>query len=306
LRHEAPVGSNYVYSGTFDEHIESINGTYLRFAPGEQYSYSNLGIDLVAYALGQIYGMSYEDYMTEKVFTPLGMVHSTFSQNDYLTRIDSAVGHDKNPLVKYPIQMIASGGLYSCPNDMTRFIRCFLNQGEYNGQQIITRENLERMYNEYPPSDKWEYNLGLDVGKIKNRTILNHNGGGFGFLATQDILIDSGLGAAAVTNSVNHPNAHFSIIRNMWDDFFTLQDTGKDDCERIPDNYDSFIGMYEARFNGGTWKLAVIPRNGALFCNNQRLEHHSGCLFFNGKNDCIEFCENGLKYDNVAMTKRVD
>ena len=38
LRHEAPIGSNYVYSGTFDEHIESINGTYLRFAPDGKYS----------------------------------------------------------------------------------------------------------------------------------------------------------------------------------------------------------------------------------------------------------------------------
>ncbi|MFA5324283.1 MAG: serine hydrolase domain-containing protein, partial [Smithella sp.] len=39
LRREAPIGSNYVYSGTFDEHIKSINGTFLRFKPGEQYCY---------------------------------------------------------------------------------------------------------------------------------------------------------------------------------------------------------------------------------------------------------------------------
>ena len=91
----------------------------------------------------------------------------------------------------------------------------------------------------------------------------------------------------------------------MWDDLFALQDAEKDDCEPMPDNYDSLVGVYEARQNGGAWKwkLAVIPRNGGIYCNNQKLEHHSGKLFFNEKNDCIEFIENGMIYDNVTLFK---
>jgi len=303
LKHEAPVGSNYVYSGTFDEHIESINGTFLRFKPGEQYCYSNLGIDLAAYALGRIYEMPFEEYMLNKVFIPLEMAHSTYRQNDYLMRVESAVGHGKESLVKYPIMMLGAGGMYSCPDDMTRFIRCFLNQGVYNGQRIMKQEILEQMYNEYPPSDEWLYNFGLVAGIIKERAILNHNGGGFGFLATQDIFIDSGFGAAALINSTEHPNIQLTIIRNMWDDLFALQDAGKEDCEHIPDNYEPLIGLYETKFNGGSWKLAVIPRNGAIYCDNQKLEHHSGNLFFNEKNDSVEFIENGMIYDNVTCNR---
>lgn len=49
LTHEAPIENNFVY-GSFENHIASINGTYLKLIPDEGYSYSNLGVDLVAYA----------------------------------------------------------------------------------------------------------------------------------------------------------------------------------------------------------------------------------------------------------------
>ena len=307
LKHEAPIGSNYVYSGTFEDHINSINGTFLRFKPGEQYCYSNLGIDLAAYALGRIYEMPFEEYMLKKVFLLLEMTNSTYRQNDYLMRVDSAVGHGgigENSLVKFPIMMIGGAGMYSCPEDMTRFIKCFLNQGVYDGQRIIKQEILEQMYNEYPASD-WSYNLGLTAGLIKERTILTHNGGGFGFSTTQDIFVNNGLGAAALTNSNSHNDIQLKIIRNMWDDLFALQDAEKDDCKPIPNNYESLVGIYEVRLYDGVlkWKLAVIPRNGDIYCDNQKLEHHSGKLFFNEKNDCIEFTENGMIYDNVTLFK---
>jgi CubicO group peptidase (beta-lactamase class C family) len=269
----------------------------------------------VAYALGKIYEMPFEEYMLKKVFIPLEMANSTYRQDDYLMRVDSAVGHGKGSLVKYPIMMIGAGGMYSCPNDMTHFIRCFLNQGVYNGQRIIDQEILKKMYSEYPRdtdfntdiinkrTGEWSYNLGLDVGIVNKKIILNHNGGGFGFFATQDIVLDSRLGAAALINSTEHPTVQLTIIRNMWDDFFALQDAEKDDCEHISDKNKSLIGLYEANFNGGSRKLAVIPRNGGIYCNNQKLEHHFGNLFFNEKNDCIEFTENGMIYDNVMFNK---
>jgi CubicO group peptidase (beta-lactamase class C family) len=308
FRREAPIGSNFVYRGTFDEHIKSINGTFLRFKPNEQYCYSNLGIDLAAYALEKIYDMPFEEYMLKKVFIPLEMYNSTYSQNDFLMSIDSAVGHSRGSLVKYPIMMIGAGGMYSCPDDMTHFIRCLLNQGIYNGNRIMNQEILEQMYNEYPPSEEWLYNFGLVAGIRENRIILNHGGSGFGFRASQDIFLDSGFGAAAMTNSTDTSNIQFTIMRWLvFDDLFSLQDEKKEDYEPIPESYESMIGLYEVKkYSGGSWKLAVVPRKGKLFCNYEILEHHSGNTFFNKNNDCIEFVSNGIIYDNVLLDKCTD
>jgi hypothetical protein len=232
------------------------------------------------------------------------MVDSTFRQEDFLMNVNSAVGHYKGSLVKYPVMMLGAGGMYSTSNDMMNFILCFLNQGLYNGQRIINPELLKQMYSEHTISAEWQYNLGITAGLIKERTVLNHNGGGFGFLAAQDIILDGGFGVAALTNSVQHPGKHIQICRNMWDDLFTLQDEGKRDCEPLPESYQPLIGLYEALYNGDSWKVTVIPRNGEIYCNNQKLEHHSDNLFFNEKNDCIEFVENGMIYDNVKMNKK--
>ena len=232
------------------------------------------------------------------------MAQSTYRQDEYLTNAESALGHSyKESLVKYPIMMIGASGMYSCADDMTRFIRCVLNQGVYNGQRIIKQKILEQMYNEYPPSNEWLYNFGLVTGLIKGRTMLHSNGNGFGFKATQNILIDSGLGVVALLNSNECPDIQLTIIMNMWDDLLDLQDAGKDDCENIPDDYEPLIGIYEAKSNIGSWKLKVIPRNGAIYCNEHKLEHHSGNLFFNANNDSIEFIENGMIYDNVTCRR---
>jgi len=52
LAHEAPIGNNYtIDTPSFEEHVNSIQQTYLRYPVGERYSYSNLGLDLAAYIL---------------------------------------------------------------------------------------------------------------------------------------------------------------------------------------------------------------------------------------------------------------
>ncbi|MEO3944818.1 serine hydrolase domain-containing protein [Gorillibacterium sp. CAU 1737] len=303
LAHEAPVGNNFA-PGAFEEHISSINDTYLRFKPDDQYSYSNLGIDLVAYALEKMYHMPFDEYMKEKVFDPLEMSNSTFNQREFLVHMDSAFGHDKTTLPKYPISMLGAGGMYSCVNDMAHFVTCFLNQGVYKGRKIMNNEILRSMYNEYPISDSWTYHLGMEIGLWKKRPLLNHNGGGFGFYATQDILPENGFGAVALTNSVNHPNIQLSFIRNTWTDIFDMQELGLDDCKPLNESEIQYIGMYEATYNGGTWKLAVYPRNGKLYCNNQELISHEPGVYFTQANDCIQFGNDRMTYNYIPFQKQ--
>ena len=50
--HEAPVGNNHdVANMSFAEHVASISETWLKFPVGQQYGYSNLGIDLAGHIL---------------------------------------------------------------------------------------------------------------------------------------------------------------------------------------------------------------------------------------------------------------
>jgi CubicO group peptidase (beta-lactamase class C family) len=48
----------------------------LAFAPGEKYRYCNSGYVLLGYLIEKITGASYEKFLQENIFTPLGLKDS--------------------------------------------------------------------------------------------------------------------------------------------------------------------------------------------------------------------------------------
>src|SRR3954468_16742034 len=53
----------------------------LEFEPGEKWNYSNSGYVLLSYLLEKISGQSYEKFVQENIFTPLGMKDSGYDSN---------------------------------------------------------------------------------------------------------------------------------------------------------------------------------------------------------------------------------
>ena len=92
--HEAPVGNNYELDpGTFDQHVKSIEQTWLRFPVGTGIGYSNLGIDLAGYILEKVYGKPFDQVMSDQVLGPVGMDHSTFDRARIAATADRAIGY---------------------------------------------------------------------------------------------------------------------------------------------------------------------------------------------------------------------
>jgi len=56
-----------------DEIIRYMMGRQLDFNPGERFAYSNLGYCLLGRAIEKISGLSYNDYVAENIFKPLGI-----------------------------------------------------------------------------------------------------------------------------------------------------------------------------------------------------------------------------------------
>ena len=83
--HEAPKGNNVDYScKSKQEHWNSIRETWLKFPVNTGYSYSALGFDLAAEIIEKVSGQSFEAYVKEKIFMPLDMEYSTFSDSVFL------------------------------------------------------------------------------------------------------------------------------------------------------------------------------------------------------------------------------
>jgi CubicO group peptidase (beta-lactamase class C family) len=218
LTHEAPVGQNYSRREcTFEEHIESISETWLKFPVGEHYSYSNLGMDLVGYALQRISGKPFTEYMKEELLEPLGMTNSTYDQRYVRENLVFARGHRGDDEVPPDlIPMIPAGSFFSTARDMAKFVSFHLSGGIVHGRRLINKDLLWEMYQQQFPvkNQICGYGLGVETIWQFNTVFLRHSGGGYGYLTLQGWSPKYKVGAVVLTNQAYHSNVHFLIAND--------------------------------------------------------------------------------------------
>ncbi len=130
----------------------------LQFEPGSKWSYSNPGID----ALGRIVevksGKTYEAFLKERIFDPLGMADTTpYPSAEQLKRLavtykrvkDGPLTPDMMTVLGLPEagakNPVPAGGLYSTAADLARFYRMMLNGGELDGKRVLSEKAAAEM-----------------------------------------------------------------------------------------------------------------------------------------------------------------
>lgn len=141
---------------TLAEAVRAAAAEPLQFEPGTKWAYSNIGIDTLGRVIEVASGQSYEAFLAERVFNPLGMKDTTFYPTAQQTaRLALTYGLEKGKLVrattdilgppqgaKYPIP---AGGLYSTAHDLARLYRMMLNQGTLEGTKVLAPQSVKTM-----------------------------------------------------------------------------------------------------------------------------------------------------------------
>jgi len=121
------------------------------FPPGEIPAYSNYGVGLASYIVRRASGEPFEQYVQQRIFTPLGMTHSSFYQplEKPLSGFPSQGyrGNTTKPAVGFEIfNPVGAGGISSSAADMGRLGQALLNGGELDGRRILKPETLAEMW----------------------------------------------------------------------------------------------------------------------------------------------------------------
>ena len=160
--------------------VRSYAMTPLEYEPSTGYRYSNAGINTAARILEVVSGISYEDFLQERLFGPLGMVDTTFwPTEEQVKRI--ATSYKAGPEMKglepteivqlhYPLSdrvkrfPMPAGGLFSTTKDVSLFYRMLLNAGEWKGKRYLSENAIEELTRKQTPDEvKNEYGLGFKV-----------------------------------------------------------------------------------------------------------------------------------------------
>ncbi len=203
--HEAPIGNNFVVGiPAFDRHVASISKTWLRYPVGEQYAYSNLGIDVAASVVESAAGEPFAAFVRRRLLAPIGMHRSRFAPSTIQSDPNHARGSVGDYIYPVGSPLLASGGLYTSANEIARFIQLQLERGKWEGKQLVSESSLSQMHSIAvleAPYQAHGYGLGLSVSR-RAGNIANHSGGGFGFLSGMAWSRDLGFGYAILQNDV--------------------------------------------------------------------------------------------------------
>jgi CubicO group peptidase (beta-lactamase class C family) len=187
-------------------------------SPGSSFEYTNLNYCLLGALVERISGESFDDFVQERILTPLGMNNSTLKP-EVAASLDRADGHQmmfgkvisRNTPIYHSAQ--PAGWVMSSAEDMAKWLLVNMNKGYLNDQQIIPQNVIELMHTPgidlIKDGDKASYAMGWFVGQTKDdETVIWHGGDTSNFLSEMIILPDHKLGLVMLVNSQTSKDAH--------------------------------------------------------------------------------------------------
>ena len=250
----------------------------MQWPPGWHAEYSNTGPGVAAFVIERASKQSFDQYIIDRVFNPMGMASASLTQNDVIERT-RATGYNQDGRTEIPYWHIvyrASGGLNIRPFEMARFLQMLLNYGELDGKPIFTRDQIERLQT---PSRSlaaqsglsYGYGLGVYSSVHRGHVLYGHGGDADGYLAHFKYSRESGMAYLLVINAFNH--TPLKAMQNRLDDYLVkglakpVFPPTADLDETVLSAYTGTYHLASVRFPRSDWEkktLTVRLENGQL------------------------------------------
>lgn len=161
------------------DRVRSYAMTPLEFEPDTKYQYSNAGINTAGRIIEVVSGQSYEQFLQDRLFTPLGMKDATFWPTDEQA---ARIAHSYKPgpgrsgleqttiaQLQYPLTdrderyPMPAGGLFATAADLSRFYRMLANGGQLDGHRYLSEESVAKMTSKQTGDLPNEYGFGFST-----------------------------------------------------------------------------------------------------------------------------------------------
>ena len=193
------------------------------FPPGTTPAYSNYGAALAGYIVERVSGESFNDYVAEHIFKPLGMIHSSFVQPlpAELKPLMSN-GYNEGSGKAKPFEMIEeapAGALAATATDLSRFMIAHLQNGKFEDKQVLRPETVNQMHSrQFGLSPALNgMCLGFYEETRNGHRIIGHGGDTVYFHSDMHLMVDDGVGFFVSYNSAG--KGEISPRTALWEHF---------------------------------------------------------------------------------------
>ncbi|MCL4410699.1 MAG: serine hydrolase [Gammaproteobacteria bacterium] len=226
-----------------------------------RYVYSNVMYSVAGEVVAAISGMSWDEFMAERLFKPLNMQRSN-------TSITQFAANDAN--IAWPHQWIdgelveiqrrnfdnvgASASVNTSVNDMAQWIRLQLGEpGVYQGQRLLSEAVMREMHHPQIATGRGDrsepiraYGLGWTLDNYRGLQRSQHGGATDGFNTNLVLVPELDLGIVVVTNTFS--SYQVAVANDIIDRIagFERRDWSADMLARYQRSYDAAMAEREA------------------------------------------------------------
>jgi CubicO group peptidase (beta-lactamase class C family) len=171
----------------------------------EIFNYCNAGYAVAGEVLSRVSGVSWEEFIKQRIFAPLGMRSSFTSTPDLIARFGTPTAAGN---IFMPVELISgslvigkwennscgvlyapAGGIFTTANDITKWMVFQIQNGLYDGKRLVSEDviwetrkpeipyNPNLLYLHNPLAQNAAYGLGWMSYEYQGRMVYEHPGG---------------------------------------------------------------------------------------------------------------------------------
>ena len=208
------------------------------------YGYQNIMFLTAGQLIEAVTGTSWDDFLRERIFNPLGMATTTTTTRGIETSPNVATPHVLLEGEVFPVgwrdfdNLGGAGAINSSAWEMAQWIRLQLGGGVYGGTRLLSDSVMKEMHTPqtvirvgetterlFPETHFQAYGLGWSLQDYRGRKVVRHGGSLDGMRTHVGMIPEEDLGVVVITN-LNNSWIPQVVLFHIFDTFLGAE--GKD------------------------------------------------------------------------------
>lgn len=236
---------------------------------GEKFLYQNVMFAAAGEIVSKVQKMTWENYVAQKIFKPLGMLNSNLSVPEMQKAKDFSYGYEYNFDTKettlLPTRELSAispaGAINSSANDMAKWLEFILNKGEFDGNRLVSEKGFKEWTSpqqKISPDGTFSYGMGWFIHDWNGKKVIQHGGNIDGFNSMVALLPEEKIGFVLLTN-VSASTLGGEMMSIVWEN---LLNEPKPENQTASPDAEKEVGKY--RFTAANFDIEVKIEDGKL------------------------------------------
>lgn len=235
----------WVFNYDRSEILHRMHSLPLAYSLRSAFIYQNLMYLVAGEVIKKVSGKVWDEFIQERLFTPLGMTH-TFSDYSKIPPGDKTGLHFKDndtiKVIRYTHNdnIGPAGGVWSCADDMSKWMQFLLDSTRINGKRLLKTETFSELFkpqsivseNEFYPTKTltkphWKtYGLGWFQQDYRGQMVQFHTGSLDGLVAILGMIPEEHC-SIYIFGNLDHSEVRHALMFKAFD-LWCFNDTTKD------------------------------------------------------------------------------